>query len=81
MYAKLRPLPLALAVADQAIFNFSNQWVAGSQPQLVLETGPDGQIWVSSRVEAGDVHTHGKLVLRPIDLCHISMSYVSYVII
>jgi hypothetical protein len=64
MYAKLRPLPLALAVADKAIFNFFNQWLAGLQPQLILETDPDGQIWVSSRVVAGDVPTLGKLVLR-----------------
>ena len=64
MYANLRPLPLALAVADRAIFNFSNQWLAGLQPQLILETGPDGQIWVRSRVVAGDVPTHSKLVLR-----------------
>ena len=64
MYAKLRPLPLALAVAERALFNFSNQWLAGLQPQLILETSPDGQICVSSRVVAGDVPTHAKLVLR-----------------
>ena len=64
MYAKLRPLPLALAVVDKAIFNFSNQWLAGLQPQLMLETGPDGQIRISSSVVAGDTPTHSKLVLR-----------------
>ena len=64
MYAKLRPLPLALAVADKAIYDFSNQWLAGLRPKLSLETGPDGQIWVSSWVVAGDVPTHAKLVLR-----------------
>ena len=64
MYAKLRPLPLALAVVDKAIFNLSNQWLAGLQPQLMLETGPDGQIRVSSSVVAGDTPTHSKLVLR-----------------
>ena len=64
MIAKLCPLPLALAVVDKAIFNFSNQWLAGLQPQLMLETDRDGQIWVSSRVVAGDTPTHSKLVLR-----------------
>ena len=64
MYVKLRPLPLALAVAERALYNFSNQWLAGLQPQLILETSPDGQICVSSRVVAGDVPTHAKLVLR-----------------
>ena len=64
MYAKLHPLPLALAVAERALFSFSNQWLAGLQPQLILETSPDGQICVSSRVVAGDVPTHAKLVLR-----------------
>ena len=64
MSTKLRPLPLALAVANRAFFNFSNQWLAGLRPQLILETDRDGQIWVSSRVVAGDVPTHSKLVLR-----------------
>ena len=64
MHAKLCPLPLGLAVADKAMFNFCNQWLAGLQPQLVLETGPDGKILVSSRVVAGDVPTHANLVLR-----------------
>ena len=65
MYAKLRQAPPpSLAVADKAIYDFSNQWLAGLRPQLSLETGPDGQIWVSSQVVAGDVPTHAKLVLR-----------------
>ena len=62
MCAELRPLPLALAVAEKAIREFSNQWLAGLQPQLSLETGPDGQVWVSSRVAAGDVPTQALLV-------------------
>ena len=64
MFAKLCPLPLALAVADKAFYNFSNQWLAGLQPQLSLETGPDGQIRISSRVVAENVPTSAKLVLR-----------------
>ena len=64
MHANLCPLPLGLAVADKAMFNFSNQWLAGLQPQLLLETGPDGKILVSSRVVAGDVPTHANLVLH-----------------
>ena len=64
MFAKLCPLPLALAVADKAFYDFSNQWLAGLQPQLSLETGPDGQIRISSRVVAGNVPTSAKLVLR-----------------
>jgi hypothetical protein len=63
MRTLLRPLPLALAVAEKAIREFSNQWLAGLQPQLSLETGPDGQIWVNSRVAAGDVPTK-TLVVR-----------------
>ena len=62
MRAELRPLPLALAVAEKAIREFSNQWLAGLQPQLSLETGPDGQVWVSSRVAAGDVPTQALVV-------------------
>jgi hypothetical protein len=53
----LRPLPLALAVAEKAFREFSNQWLAGLQPQLSLETSKDGQIWFNSRVAAGDVPT------------------------
>ena len=64
MYDKLCPLPLALAVADRAFYNFTNQWLAGLQPMLSLETGRDGQIWISSRVVAGDVPTSANLVLR-----------------
>jgi hypothetical protein len=62
MRTVLRPLPLALAVAEKAIREFSNQWLAGLQPQLSLETGPDGQIWVNSRVGAGDVPTRALVV-------------------
>ena len=59
MHAMFRrhPLPLALAVAEKALLEFSNQWLAGLQPQLSLETSKDGQIWVTSRVAAGDVPT------------------------
>ena len=64
MYDNLRPLPLCLAVADRAMLTFSNQWLAGLQPRLVLETGPDGRIWVTSQVEAGDAPTQAKLFLR-----------------
>jgi hypothetical protein len=64
MYAVLRPLPLALAVAEKAMFDFSNQWLAGLRPQLLLETGQDGQIFMSSRVAAGDVPTRANIVLR-----------------
>ena len=42
MHPMLRLLPLALAVAEKAIREFSNQWLAGLQPQLSLETAPDG---------------------------------------
>ena len=57
MRTVLRHLPLALAVAEKAIQEFSNQWLAGLRPQLSLETGSDEQIWVHSRVAAGDVPT------------------------
>ena len=50
MYAKLCPSPLALAVSDKAFYDFSNQWLAGLQPQLSLETGRYGQIRISSQV-------------------------------
>ena len=62
MHAMLRPLPLALAVAEKAFREFSNQWLAGLQPQLSLETSKDGQIWVNSRVAAGDVPTRALVV-------------------
>jgi hypothetical protein len=62
MRTVLRRLPLALAVAEKAIREFSNQWLAGLQPQLSLETGPDGQVWVNSRVAAGDVPTQALVV-------------------
>ena len=57
-----RPLPLALAVAEKALLEFSNQWLAGLQPQLSLETGNDGQILVNSRVAAVDVPTRAPVV-------------------
>ena len=59
-----RPFPLALAVAEKALIEFSNQWLAGLQPQLSLETGSDGQILVNSRVAAGDVPTRAPVVPR-----------------
>ena len=43
---------------------FLNQWLAGLQPQLSLETGPDGQIWINSRVAAGDVPIRALVVRR-----------------
>ena len=55
-------VPLALAVAEKAFREFSNQWLAGLQPQFSLETGSDGQIWVNSRVAAGDVPTQALVV-------------------
>ena len=65
MHAMLRrPLPLALAVVEKAILEFSNQWLAGLQPQLSLETGKDGQIWVHSRVAAGDIPSRAILSSR-----------------
>ena len=63
MHPMLHSIPLALAVAEKAIREFSNQWLAGLQPQLSLETAPDGQIWVNSRVAAGDVPTPPELQL------------------
>jgi hypothetical protein len=30
------------------------RWLAGLQPQLLPETGPDGQIWVNTHLAAGD---------------------------
>ena len=59
-----RTLPLALAVVEKAILEFSIQWVAGLQPQLSLETSIDGQIWVNSMVAAEDVPT------RVLVVCH-----------
>ena len=41
-------------MANKAISDFKNQWLAGLQPQLLPETGPDGQIWVNTRLAAGD---------------------------
>ena len=67
MHPMLRPLPLALAVAEKAIREFSNQWLAGLQPQLSLETASDGQIWINSRVAAGDVPTQAPVVLHHAD--------------
>ena len=60
----LHSLPLVLAVTEKTIREFSNQWLAGLQPQLSLETAPDGQIWVNSRVAAGDVPTRALVVLH-----------------
>ena len=56
------PLPVALAVAEKALCEFSNQWLAGLQPQLSLETSEDGQIWINSRVAAGDVPNQAPVV-------------------
>ena len=37
-------------MSDTAFYNFFNQWLAGLQPQLSLETGRYGQIRISSQV-------------------------------
>ena len=47
-----RSLPLPIQVAENAIQEFLKRWCAGLQPCLLLETNPDGQILVSSKVSA-----------------------------
>ena len=42
--------PLPLLVANRAMCEFRSLWLAGLQPQLQLETSPDGQIRVSTNV-------------------------------
>ena len=48
-------LPLAICVAEKAMHEFCKQWLAGLQPFLSLETAPNGEIRVFSKVTAGDV--------------------------
>ena len=40
-------------IAEQAVRDFFNQWFAGLQPCLLLETHSNGAIFVSSRVTSG----------------------------
>ena len=58
MPTMFHPRPLALIVAEKAIQEFSYQWLCGLQPQLSLETAPNGQIRVCSRVVTGDAPIH-----------------------
>ena len=51
-------LPLALAVAENAMREISNQWLAGMQPKLSIETSPNGDIVVCSSVKAVNVLPH-----------------------
>ena len=51
----LHTIPLALAVAENAMGEFRNQWLSGLQPILSLETASDGRIHVLFKVVAGDV--------------------------
>ena len=44
--------PLPILVADRAMCEFRSLWLAGLQPQLHLETSPDGHMHVSTRVAA-----------------------------
>ena len=44
--------PLPLFVAERAMYEFRHLWLKGLQPQLHLETSPDGQICVNARVIA-----------------------------
>ena len=57
----------ALALAEEAVRKFFGRWYAGLQPCLLLETQPNGDIFVNSRVilpqqsEKADLpHPHGK---------------------
>ena len=45
-------LPLAICVAEKAMYEFCQQWFAGLQPCLSLETAPNGEIRVCSKVTA-----------------------------
>ena len=46
------PYPLPLAVTERAMHEFCNLWLAGLEPQLYLETSPDGNIHVRTGVAA-----------------------------
>ena len=48
-------LPLAICVAEKAMQEFCKQWLSGLQPCLSLDTAPNGEISVCSKVTAGDV--------------------------
>ena len=43
--------PHPLAVAERALREFCNLWVSGLQPLLYLDTSPNGQILVRSKVK------------------------------
>ena len=51
--------PHPLAVAERALREFCNLWVSGLQPLLYLDTSPNGQIRVRSKVEAQVLHQPG----------------------
>ena len=52
--------PLALVVAEKAMREFVNQWIAGLQPKLSIETSPNGDILVSSNVRAENVFSQAR---------------------
>ena len=45
--------PHPVKVAEQAVREFFQQWIAGLQPSLLLQTKTDGEILLSSRVTTG----------------------------
>ena len=51
--------PHPLAVAERALREFCNLWISGLQPLLYLDTSPNGQIRVRSKVEAQVLHQPG----------------------
>ena len=54
--------PLALVVAEKAMHEITNQWLAGLQPKLSMETSPNGDILVCSNVRAENVLSHARRV-------------------
>ena len=71
-------LPLAICIADKAMHEFCKQWFSGLQPCLSLETAPNGEIRVCSRVVAGDAVTTHPLDARHVDAGKASRRGPSY---
>ena len=49
--------PLPIRIAEKVMYEFCQQWYSGLQPYLSLQTSPNGEILVCSRVIAEDVAT------------------------
>ena len=63
-------LPLPLLIAEKAMQEFVRRWLAGMEPQLLLETNQDGIILINSSVKTSSKLQQYVLELDPMPQLH-----------